>query len=76
MCPACTDAAKRPSHEFIAGCLGCYARTVARSPHFDRVRHAGALDRRYLALLEQFSVSHDEVKAAAAIDDAQKVRAV
>jgi hypothetical protein len=67
-CPDCTAAAERDWHGFVNGCRGCCARAAARSPHFRRVRDAGAQDRAYRQLLEQFALSHEDVKAAAAVD--------
>lgn len=71
-CPACTTAAEQLSHEFRADCRGCAARAAARSPHFHRVAAAGVLDRAYRNLLEQFGLQHDDVKAAAAVDQLSK----
>jgi hypothetical protein len=67
-CEACTKAAAEPWHGFRSDCQGCKARSVARSPHFDRVRRAGVLDNRYTSLLAAFGVTHEEVKAAAERD--------
>lgn len=62
-CTACTAAAQRVSHLFHADCHGCCARACARGQDFQRVRKAGALDHRYRLALQQFSLTHDEVKA-------------
>lgn len=67
-CPDCTAAAAAPWHGFTNGCRGCCARAAARSPHFARVKAAGQQDRPYRALLEQFGLTHSDVKAAAAAD--------
>ena len=67
-CEACTIAAEKVSGLFAANCRGCCARAAARSPHFFRVKQAGSLDREYRRLLEQFKLTHDEVKAAYAAD--------
>lgn len=67
-CLDCATAAKQPHHGFTADCRSCCARAAARSPHYARVRDAGKLDRDYRAMLEQFKLSHDQLKAAAAID--------
>lgn len=67
-CPHCTAAAQRMHHGFQACCQGCSARAAARSPHYRRVRDAGRLDRQYRALLEQFGLTHEAVKEAAAVD--------
>ncbi len=67
-CHACSAAAVRISHEFIAGCRGCCARAAARSPQFAAVRKAGVQDHAYRRLLAQFGLDHEAVKAAAAAD--------
>lgn len=69
-CPACQRAAERVSHLFEANCRGCCARAVARGQDFRRVRLAGVQDHRYRLALQQFSLTHDEVKSAAAADKA------
>jgi hypothetical protein len=71
-CPDCTQAAARPWNGFRAGCPGCAARAAARSPHFRRVRDQGMQDRQYRALLEQFGLTHQQVKDAAAADLEQR----
>lgn len=70
-CSACAAAAKKVSHLFHAGCMGCCARACARGQDFQRVRKAGALDRQYRNALQHFGLTHDEVKAAAAADKGQ-----
>jgi hypothetical protein len=50
------------------GCRRCCARAAARAPQFAAARKSGAVDRPYRALLDQFGLTHDEVKAAAAAD--------
>lgn len=67
-CKDCQAAAERLHHGFSAGCQGCKARAVSRSPHYRRVRDAGRLDRDYQRTLDQFGLTHSEVKAAAAAD--------
>lgn len=67
-CGACVKAALTVSHEFHAGCPGCAARAVSRGPNFARCRKEGAQDRRYRAELEQFGVTHDQVREQAAKD--------
>lgn len=71
-CEHCEIASKRLWSQFTVGCKGCLARSCARSPHYRRVRDAGVLDRQYRMLLEQFKVTHDEVKAAAQRDFEQR----
>jgi hypothetical protein len=68
MCEDCKHASLEPWHGFTANCRGCWARTVARSPDFARVRAAQWVDRDYLALLARFGLTHNEVKAAAEVD--------
>lgn len=68
-CPACTEAERSPHWgEFIAGCRGCCARAASRSPQFHDSRKAGTQTRGYRALLEQFGLTHDEVRQAHAAD--------
>lgn len=74
-CLACQISAQREHHEFLANCVGCCARAAARGPHFFRVRKAGALDRQYRAMLQQFGLTHDLVKSAAALDVVSRGRA-
>lgn len=71
-CPACIQAAERISHEFRHDCRGCCARACARGQDFQRVRKQGVQDHRYRLALQQFSLTHEEVKAAAAADKASK----
>jgi hypothetical protein len=71
-CLACEKAAQRVSHEFRANCRGCCARACARGQDFHRVRKQGVQDHRYRLALQQFGLSHDEVKAAAAADKASQ----
>lgn len=67
-CIDCQTSAQKAWHGFHAGCKGCAARAASRSIHFKRVRDAGMLDRPYRALLAQFDLMHDDVKAAFAAD--------
>jgi hypothetical protein len=67
-CPACAKAAAELHHEFRQGCAGCCARMAARTPHYRRVRDAGVQDREYRRLLEQFQLTHQQVKEAAVLD--------
>jgi hypothetical protein len=68
-CSACTKAATTPEWgEFTADCRGCCARAAARSPQFFESRKNGTQTRAYRALLEQFGLTHDEVRAAHAAD--------
>jgi hypothetical protein len=72
MCPDCTKATEGLHHGFTSNCRGCWARTVARSPDFARVRAAQWVDKPYLALIGRFGVTHNEVKAAADADAMSK----
>jgi hypothetical protein len=54
------------------GCRGCCARAAARSPQFDAARRSGRLDRAYRTLLDQFGLTHDEVRAAHQTDQLGK----
>jgi hypothetical protein len=67
-CPDCKAAADREHHGFKAQCLGCRARGAARTPHYRRARESGMQDRPYRSLLQQFELTHDQVRAAAAAD--------
>jgi len=67
-CKSCLTAAVRKSGLFSADCRGCCARAVSRSPQFRQVQKLGKLDSEYRRLLEQFKLTHAEVKAAHAAD--------
>ena len=69
-CADCALAARRRWHGFRAGCRGCCARAAARSPQFFDARKRGCVTREYRRLLDQFGLSHEDVKAAAAADKA------
>jgi len=71
-CTDCDKAAKRRWHGFTNGCQGCNARAAARTPHFRRVRDAGMLDRQYRTMLQQFGLTHEEVRAAHQADFAER----
>jgi hypothetical protein len=71
-CKDCDDATAFPHHGFTSGCIGCCARAAARGHHFDRVRRAGMQDRPYRTLLEQFGLTHEQVREAWRIDALQK----
>lgn len=68
LCPDCARARSEVWALFNAGCDGCRARMVARSPAFDEARRSGKLTPAYRSLRAVALVSHDEVKAAAAWD--------
>jgi len=67
-CEDCTKAATQVWHGFTMGCQGCCARATARGPNFHRVRTTGSQDRPYRAQLQQFGLTHEQVKAAALND--------
>jgi hypothetical protein len=71
-CLNCSAATERPHWKFTMGCNGCCARAAARSPQFFESRKTGQLSRGYRALLEQFGLTHDQVKAAHAADACSK----
>lgn len=71
-CPDCARAQTEVWSLFHAGCDGCRARMVARSPQFDEARRTGKLTPAYRSLLAVALVSHDEAKAAAAEDAMSK----
>lgn len=67
-CQNCATAAQVMHHGFTAGCAGCCARAAARSPHYRRCQDAGVQDHEYRRLLEQFNLTHEQVRQAAASD--------
>jgi hypothetical protein len=74
-CPDCTTAAEHAHHGFRAGCIGCCARAAARSPQYRKARDSGVQHRDYRRLLEQFGLSHQQVRDAAAADAMGRVEA-
>jgi 3-methyladenine DNA glycosylase Mpg len=67
-CTDCTAAAEKMWHGFQASCRGCAARAVARSPEFALCRKHGVLTKGYGSLCEALGITHEAVKAAAAVD--------
>lgn len=67
-CTDCITATQREWHGFTQGCRGCCARAASRSPQFAKARRDGSQDRAYRALLEQFGLTHEQVRDAAAND--------
>jgi hypothetical protein len=67
-CPDCTAAAQALHWRFTDGCTGCRARGVARGSHYRRCRDAGAQDRAYRQMLQQFGLTHEQVREAAQAD--------
>jgi ribosomal protein L37AE/L43A len=72
-CPACEKAARVRSHDFMADCDGCKARAAGRMPQFAEARKAGVQTHAYRRLLQQFGLTHEQVRAAVAADKAAKV---
>lgn len=74
-CTDCTTARERDWWGFTGGCRGCCARAASRTPHWRRVRDNGMQqDRQYRQLLAQFELTHEEVRAAAAVDRVEMPR--
>lgn len=71
-CSDCTKAAARSWHQFTANCRGCCARAAARMPQYREAQKAGVQTHAYRRLLEQFGLTHDNVRAAAQADRAQE----
>lgn len=72
ICRDCESAKVKRHHGFMAECRGCCARATARMPQFAESRKAGVMTHEYRRLLDQFGLTHDQVKAAAAADKAAK----
>lgn len=70
-CSDCTKAAARRHHGFLAGCVGCCARAAARMPQYREAQKAGVQTHAYRRLLQQFGLSHEQVRAAAQADRIQ-----
>lgn len=67
-CPACQAAHARTSHLFHNGCKGCAARAIARGRKFRKSQQEGYLTNWYRRELEQFGVTHAEVREEHARD--------
>lgn len=67
-CPDCTEAQAKPWHQFRAGCKGCEARALSRSPQYVESRRQNRQTPAYRAALESLGLTHDEVRAAAKTD--------
>ena len=68
ICPDCTTSAEKPWHQFRAGCKGCEARALSRSPEYVESLRSGKLTPRYRAALALTGLSHESVKLAAKED--------
>lgn len=68
VCEDCDMAKFVLHHGFRMGCLGCCARAASRSPQYRKARDTGMQQRDYRALLDQFGLTHQQVREAAAND--------
>lgn len=59
-CPDCAAARSGQWHGFRAGCRGCEARSVRRSPHFIESQQAGKQTPAYREVLARTGVGHNE----------------
>lgn len=71
-CPDCEAAAKEVWHSFRASCSGCAARATSRGPLFHQARRQGRQPQLYREHLARLGLTHDQVKAAANADAAQR----
>lgn len=67
-CEDCTTASQEPHHGFKAGCPGCCARAISRGLNYFESLKQGQQTRRYRAELQQFGMTHQQVKDAAQAD--------
>ena len=67
-CPNCTKAEAQPWHQFTAGCKGCEARAISRSPQFVESRRSGKQTPEYRAALAACGLTHEAVLAAGKAD--------
>lgn len=67
-CKDCEAAATKVWALFTAGCTGCQARAVARSPQCWDAARKGRQTQAYRDLLQRFEVSHQQVLEAAQSD--------
>lgn len=72
-CIDCTKSAQRLWHGFHVGCKGCQARAIGRGPLFHESRSSGRISSAYRALLVQFGLTHEQVKAAHKADALSEV---
>lgn len=70
-CPNCTQAKAQPWHQFTAGCKGCEARALSRSPQFVESKRRNRQTPEYRAALAACGLTHEAVLVAA---KAYKVR--
>lgn len=67
-CKDCEAAAEKVWGVFVAGCKGCQARAVARSPQCFEAARTGRQTAAYRELLARFDVTHQQVLEAAQRD--------
>ncbi len=74
-CQDCAAAEVKVWSAFIAGCKGCQARAIARSPQCYAAAKAGRQTAAYRELLQRFEVTHAQVLEAAQRDYQTRRRA-
>lgn len=67
-CKDCEAAATQVWGVFVAGCPGCKARMIARSPQCHEAARTGRQTAAYRELLARFDVTHQQVLEAAQKD--------
>lgn len=67
-CRNCTEAKAQAWHGFTHDCDGCRARALSRGPDYHQSRVEKRQTAAYRAALVKLGVTHEQVKAAAAID--------
>lgn len=68
-CKHCFGAACGLEHTFaLDDCSGCRARHASRSPEFLDSKKAGRLTSEYLRLLDDYEITHADVRAAREAD--------
>jgi hypothetical protein len=67
-CEACEAAHRKVWHIFHAGCKGCAARAVVRGQNYDESMRQNRQTWRYRAELQMHGLTHEDVKAEAALD--------
>lgn len=67
-CKDCEAAAEKVWGVFVAGCKGCKARMIARSPQCFEAARTGRQTAAYRELLARFDVTHQQVLEAAQKD--------
>lgn len=67
-CEACESARHGVCATFFSHCQGCAARAASRSPQAHEARALGRQTPEYRDMLARLEVTHEEVKAAHAVD--------